>query len=69
MPNPTAGSPYGLQRQIHPRVRAEAGHVIVRLELASLRDPSDVLDIEIALSGQYSAMLGFELVELAKKLG
>jgi hypothetical protein len=41
----------------------------VRLEFVSLRDPLDVRDIEIALSGQYASRLGFEMIENAKKLG
>jgi hypothetical protein len=58
-----------LKRQTLPRVRAEAGSVVVRLELASLRDPSDVLDIEVVLAADIAATLGFELLENAKKLG
>jgi len=58
-----------LKRRTLPRVRAEAGHVIVRLELASLRDPLDVLDIEVAFAADIAATLGFELIEHAKKLG
>jgi hypothetical protein len=68
MINPIGEVPYGLKQGTTPRVRAEAGHVIVRLELASLRDRADVLDLEIVLEGQYAATLGFELIESAKKL-
>jgi hypothetical protein len=67
--NPKVEPLFGLQPQTVPRVRAEAGHVIVRLELVSLRDPLDVRDMEIALSDQYASKLGFELIENAKKLG
>lgn len=65
---PSTESPYELKRQTHPRVRAEAGHVVVRLELSSLRYPSDVLDIEILFAADIAATLGFELLEKAKKL-
>jgi len=68
MTNPKAGSPFGLWQQTLPRVRAEAGHVIVRLELVSLRDRTDVFDIEIVLEPGVSAPLGFELIEATKKI-
>lgn len=63
-----AGSPYGLKQSTHPRVRAEAGHVVVRLELSSVRDPSDRLDIEVVFPPEMAATLGFELLEASKKL-
>ena len=59
----------GLKKQTLPRVRAEAGAVVVRLELASLRDPLDVIDIEIALPPEIAEQLGWELIENTKKLG
>jgi hypothetical protein len=49
-------------------VRAEAGHVILRLELASLRDRLDVHLVEIVLEGQYAANLGFGMIEATKSL-
>lgn len=63
-----AGSPYALKQSTHPRVRAEAGHVVVRLELSSVRDPSDRLDIEVVFPPEMAATLGFELLEASKKL-
>jgi hypothetical protein len=69
MADPTGQVPYELKPQTTPRVRAEAGHIVVRLELVSMRDPFDVLDLEIALAGEYGAQLGFSLLEAAKKLG
>lgn len=69
MVNPKEEPPFELRPRTLPRVRVEAGHVVVRLELKSLRDPSDVRDLEIILEGQYAATLGFELIENAKKLG
>jgi len=58
----------GLKKQTLPRVRAEAGHVVARLELASLRDPADVLDIEVVFAADIAATLGFELIESARKV-
>jgi len=69
MNKPSVEPRYELIPESTPRVRAEAGHVVVRLELASMRDPSDVRDMEIVLSTLYAAMLGFELMVNAKKLG
>jgi hypothetical protein len=57
----------GLKKQTLRRVRAEASAVTVRLELASLRDPSGVLDIEIVLAPEIAAQLGWELLESVKK--
>ena len=49
MANLKAESPFGLQPRTTPRVRAEAGHVIVRLELVSLSNSLDEFDIELLL--------------------
>jgi hypothetical protein len=68
MPNPKDEQPFELAPQTTPRVRAEWGRVIVALELKSLSDPLDVRDIEIALSGQYAATLGAELISSAQKV-
>jgi hypothetical protein len=65
---PSEKPPYGLKPQTTPRVRAEAGHVIVRLELVSLRDRTDVLDIEVLYAPEIAATLGFELIAGAQKL-
>lgn len=65
---PSAESPYELKPQTLPRMRAEAGHVVVRLELSSLRYPSEKLDIEVLLAADIAATLGFELLEKAKNL-
>jgi hypothetical protein len=69
MINPKVESPFELRPRTTPRVRAEAGHVVVTLELKSLRDPLDIRDLEIVLEGRYAATSGFELIENAKKLG
>jgi hypothetical protein len=68
MPSLEAGSPYDLRKGTFPTVRAEAGHVVLRLELASLRDQQDVHLVEIILEGRYAANLGFEMIEATKKL-
>jgi hypothetical protein len=67
MDGPKDGSRYELQKQTIPRVRAEAGHVILRLELVSLRDPLDKPYIDIALPPDYAGTLAFELLEATKK--
>jgi hypothetical protein len=69
MANPKAGSPFELVPQTTPKVRVEAGRVVVTLELMSLRDWADIHDIEVTLSGQYAAILGHELILNAQKLG
>ncbi len=63
-----AKAPFELQKQTPPRVRAEAGHVIVRLEVVSMRDPLDKMDFELALAKEYAEQLGFELLSAAQKL-
>lgn len=68
MANLGMGSPYDLREGTFPTVRAEAGHVVLRLELASLRDRMDVQLVEIVLEGQYAANLAFEMIEATKKL-
>jgi hypothetical protein len=68
MANPEAGSPFGLQKQTLPRVRAEAGHVIVRLELVSLRDLLEVFDFELVLPPEIAGPLGLDLLDATKKL-
>jgi hypothetical protein len=68
MVDPTGQAPFGLKPQTTPRVRAEAGQIVVRIELVSLRDRLDVLDLEIVLSSDYGAQLGLSLLDAAKKL-
>lgn len=65
---PQVRGPFELKQRTHPRVRAEAGHVVVRLELTSLRDPTDVLDIEVLYAADIAATLGMELLDAANKL-
>ena len=65
---PAGQSQFDLKPHTTPRVRAEAGHVVVRLELVSLRDPLAVLDLEVVLAKDYAEQLGFSLFEAAKKL-
>jgi hypothetical protein len=68
MANPKVAQLVELVPQTIPRVRAEWGRVIVRLELKSLVDPLEMKDIEIALSGQYAAALAVELIASAQKV-
>jgi hypothetical protein len=63
-----AKSPNAMRLQKDPRVRAEAGNAIMRLELESLHDRSLVQDIEVFLTPYYAEQLGLELVRAAKKL-
>jgi hypothetical protein len=49
-------------------VRAEAGHVVVRLELVAMRDPLDILDLEVILPGDFAEQLGFSLLDAVRKL-
>jgi len=63
-----AKTPNGLKLQKSPRVRVEYATVIVRLELESLHDPSQVQDIEIFLTAEYAEQIGLELMQAAKKL-
>jgi hypothetical protein len=60
---------FQLKLEAAPRVRAEAGHVIVTLELVSVQDPSDIQELELILEGQYAATLGVKLLENVNKLG
>jgi hypothetical protein len=69
MINPKAALLFGLQPQKVPRVRVEAGHVIVRLELVSLRDQTDALEIELALPPEIAGPLGLDLVDATQRLG
>ena len=68
MTNPKVPQRVELAPQTTPRVRVEAGHVMVTLELKSLRDPLDVLYTELVLEGGYAATLGAELISSAQKL-
>jgi len=68
MPSLEAASPYDQRQGTFPTVRAEAGHVVLKFELASLRDRRDVHLVEIVLEGQYAANLAFEMIEATKKL-
>jgi hypothetical protein len=63
-----AKAPFELKKQTLPRVRAEAGHVVVRLEVVSMRDPLDKMDFELVLAKDYAEQLGFELLSAAQKL-
>jgi hypothetical protein len=69
MANPKVEPPVELRQPTTPRVRAEAGHVVVTLELRSLHDPADKRDLELVLEGQTAATLGFELISASQKLG
>jgi hypothetical protein len=66
--NSTSASRYGLTPRTTPRVRAEAGHVIVRLESASLRDRTDVLDIELVLPPEIAGPLGLDLLDATQNV-
>ena len=69
MANPKAHSQYQLNRKTTPRVYAEGGRVMVRLELASVADQTDRLDVELVLEVDSALLLGQELVWAAQKLG
>jgi hypothetical protein len=68
MVNPQAESPFYLRPQTTPRVRAEEGAVIARLELLSRDGKKPDLDIEIVLEASLAKQFGWTLVEAAKKL-
>jgi hypothetical protein len=63
-----AGSPVERRLQKDPRVRAEAGHVVVRLELVALRDSSQVQDIELVLQKKCATQLATEMLDVAVKI-
>jgi hypothetical protein len=65
MANPKAHSQYQLHPQTLPRVRAEAGRVVVRLELVSLSDHNDRPDVEV-LEGGTASILGQEIQRAAQ---
>jgi len=50
-----------------PKVRTEASHVVVRFEVHSVRNQLDARDLEISLSGEYAGVLGWELIENARR--
>ena len=54
-----AGLKYQLHQDTLPRVRAEDGRVVVRLELSSTVDPTDRPDIELV----FGADIAFDLAE------
>lgn len=68
MSGPSEEATFGLRKSTRPEVRVEAGHVIVRLELASLRDPADEMVLSFAIERAFAEHLAFELLENAKKL-
>jgi|HubBroStandDraft_6_1064221.scaffolds.fasta_scaffold1999115_1 hypothetical protein len=68
MSNPKAGSQYQLFQRTLPRVRAEEGRVIVRLELASRTDHTDRPDIELVLEAGIASTLGAELLRAARMI-
>jgi hypothetical protein len=62
-------SPFGPRPQTRPKVRAEAGHVVVMLELISLRDPTDVREIELVLPPEIAGPFGLDLVDATQRIG
>ena len=68
MVNPTEPKQVELKPQTAPRVRAEAGRVVVRFELASIADVGYIQDIELVLTPKNAAELGVELTTAAQTL-
>ena len=68
MSNPKDNLQYQIPPQTTPRVRAEAGRVIVRLELVSLVDRNERVDFELVLEANIASILGRELQRSAQKI-
>ena len=67
MVNPANAQRVELKQQTVPRVRAEAGRVLVTLELASVADVGCPQDIELVLTPKNAAVLGAELAIAMQK--
>ena len=67
MVNPANAQRVELKQQTAPRVRAEAGRVLVTLELASVADVGYPQDIELVLTPKNAAVLGAELAIAIQK--
>ena len=67
MVNPANAQRVELKQQTVPRVRAEAGRVLVTLELASVADVGCPQDIELVLTPKNAAELGAELTIAIQK--
>lgn len=61
-----AATPFELAPCTFPRVRAEAGHVIVRLELVSMRDALDRFEVEVVLHKECAERTALDLFDAAK---
>ncbi len=57
-----------LRLKKEPRVRAEAGHVVVRLELIAIRDSSQVQDIELVLEGKCAIQFATEMLDATVRI-
>ena len=68
MVNPTNAQRVELKQQTVPRVRAEGGRVLVRLELVSVADVGYAQDIELVLTPKNAAVLGAELAIAIQKI-
>ena len=67
MVNPTNAQRVELKQQTVPKVRTEAGRVLIRLELASVADVGCPQDIELVLTPKNAAVLGAELAIAIQK--
>ena len=67
MVNPANAQRVELKQQTVPRVRTEAGRVLVTLELASVADAGYAQDIELVLTPKNAAVLGAELAIAMQK--
>jgi hypothetical protein len=63
-----AESPIELRLQKDPRVRAEAGHIILRLELIAIRDSSQVQDIELVLERKCATQLATTMLDATVRI-
>ena len=67
MVNPANAHRVELKQQTVPKVRTEAGRVLIRLELASVADVGYAQDIELVLTPKSAAVLGAELAIAIQK--
>jgi hypothetical protein len=68
MITPQAPAPYGLTIRTIPRVRAEEGEIIVRLELTARDGSGQRLDLEAFLDPLQAKTLGMTLIGTADKI-
>lgn len=66
MIRPKDGSTYQRATTRLPRVRAEAGRVVVTLDIISVADPLDRPSVELLLEADIAQTLAAELVRAAR---